>query len=60
MNPVMRKAIGRKMFDRATEKFYFLPLAPYPIVLVHTHEVAVTQSVRFTPLGFEVSDINWK
>ena len=60
MDPVMRKAIGRKMFDRATEKFYFLPLAPYPIVLVHTHEVAVTQSVRFTPLGFEVSDINWQ
>ena len=56
----MRRAIGRKMFDRATEKFYFLPLAPYPIVLVHKREVAVTPSDRFTPLGYEVSDINWK
>ena len=60
MDPAARKAIGRKMFDRATEKFYFLPLAPYPTVLVHTREVAVTQSDRFTPLGYEVSDLNWK
>jgi peptide/nickel transport system substrate-binding protein len=60
MDPAARKAIGRKLFDRATEKFYFLPLAPYPTVLVHTKEVAVTQSNRFTPLGYEVSDLNWK
>jgi peptide/nickel transport system substrate-binding protein len=60
MDPAARRAIGRKLFDRATEKVYFLPLAPYPIVLVHTKEVAVTQSDRFTPLGYEVSDINWK
>jgi peptide/nickel transport system substrate-binding protein len=60
MDSAARKAIGRKMFDRATEKFYFLPLTPYPTILVHTREVAVTQSDRFTPLGYEVSDLNWK
>ncbi|HEV8014726.1 MAG TPA: ABC transporter substrate-binding protein [Stellaceae bacterium] len=60
MDPAARKAIGRKLFDRATDKFYFLPLTPYPTVLVHTREVAVAQSDRFTPLGYEVSDLNWR
>jgi peptide/nickel transport system substrate-binding protein len=60
MDPEARKAIGRKMFDRATEQFYFLPIAPFPNILVHTKEVAVTQSNRFTPIGYEVSDLNWK
>jgi peptide/nickel transport system substrate-binding protein len=60
MDPEARKAIGRKMFDLATQKFYFLPISPYPTILVHTKEIAVTQSKRFTPLGYEVSDLNWK
>ena len=60
MDPAARKAIGRTMFDRATEQFFFLPLAPSPTILVHTKEVAVSQSNRFTPLGYEVSDLNWR
>ncbi len=60
MDPAARRAIGRKMFDRATDKVYFLPIGPYPTVLVHTQEIAVTASDRFTPLGYEISDINWK
>jgi peptide/nickel transport system substrate-binding protein len=60
MDPAERRAIGRKLFDRATEKVYFLPIGPYPTVLVHTKEVAVTASDRFTPLGYEVSDLNWR
>lgn len=60
MDPAARQAIGRKMFDRATEQFYFLPIAPSPTILVHTKEVAVSQSSRFTPLGYEVSDLNWR
>jgi len=60
MDPVARKAIGRKLFDRATDKVYFVPIAPFPTVLVHTKAVAVTQSDRFTPLGYEISDIRWK
>jgi peptide/nickel transport system substrate-binding protein len=60
MDPAERKAIGRKMFDRATEKVYFLPIAPFPTVLVHTKAVSVAPPTRFTPLGYEVSDIRWK
>ena len=60
MDPAARKTIGRQMFDRGTEKFYFLPISPFPTILVHTKELAVTQSNRFTPLGYEVSDLNWK
>jgi len=60
MDPAARKAVGRKMFDRATEQVYFVPLSPYPTVLVHTKELTVAQSSRFTPLGFEVSDLRWK
>lgn len=60
MNPAARKVIGRRMFDRATEHAYFLPIGPYPTVLVHTKEIVVTPATRFAPLGFDVSDINWK
>jgi peptide/nickel transport system substrate-binding protein len=60
MDPDARKAIGRKMFDLATQKFYFLPISPFPTILVHTKELSVTQSERFTPLGYEVSDLNWR
>ena len=60
MDPAARKAIGRQLFDRATEKVYFVPISPFPTVLVHTKAVTVAQSQRFTPWGFEVSDINWK
>jgi peptide/nickel transport system substrate-binding protein len=60
MDPATRQAIGRQMFDRATAKVYFVPIAPYPTVLVHSKDVTVTQSDRFTPSGYEVSDLNWK
>ena len=60
MDPAARKAIGRKLFDRGTDKVYFVPIAPYPTVLVHTKEVAVDNSGRFTPLGYDVSDLGWK
>jgi peptide/nickel transport system substrate-binding protein len=60
MDPVARKAIGRKMFDRATDKVYFVPIAPFPTVLVHTKAMTIIPSARFTPLGYEVSDIRWK
>jgi peptide/nickel transport system substrate-binding protein len=60
MDPAKRKEIGRRMFDLATEKVYFYPIAPYPSVLVHTKEVVVAPSERFTPFGYEVSDLSWK
>jgi peptide/nickel transport system substrate-binding protein len=60
MDPAKRKEIGRRMFDLATEKVYFVPIAPYPSILVHTREVAVAASGRFTPFGYEISDIRWK
>lgn len=60
MDPAARQAIGRKMFDRATEKVFFVPITPFPTVLIHTKAVTVAQSDRFTPLGYEVSDIRWK
>lgn len=60
MDPVARKEIGRKLFDLATDKVYFVPIAPFPTVLVHTKALTITQSTRFTPLGYEVSDISWR
>jgi peptide/nickel transport system substrate-binding protein len=60
IDPAARKAIGRKMFDRATEQVYFVPIAPFPTVLVRTKEVAVDAAGRFTPLGYDVSDIGWQ
>jgi len=60
MDPAARKAIGRKMFDRATEHVFFVPIAPFPTVLVRTQDVSIDASGRFTPLGYDVSDIRWK
>jgi peptide/nickel transport system substrate-binding protein len=60
MDPAARKAIGRKMFDLATAKVYFVPIAPFPSVLVHTKEVSVAPADRFTPLGYEVGDLRWR
>jgi peptide/nickel transport system substrate-binding protein len=60
MDPAARQAIGREMFDRATEKVYFVPITPFPTVLIHTKAVSVAQSDRFTPWGYEVSDLRWK
>ena len=60
MDADKRREIGRKMFDLATEKVYFYPVAPYPSILVHTKEVSVGPAERFTPFGYEVSDIRWK
>ena len=60
MDPAARKAIGRTMFDRATEKVFFVPISPYPSVLIHTKQVAVTPTDRFTPMGYGMADIQWK
>jgi peptide/nickel transport system substrate-binding protein len=54
-----RQELGRKVFDRGNEMSYFLPLSPYPVVIVHTAEVRVRGSV-FGALGFDVSGLNWK
>ncbi len=60
MDPAARKAIGRKLFDRATEKVFFVPIAAFPTLLVHTREVAVTPTDRFTPFGYDATDLSWK
>jgi peptide/nickel transport system substrate-binding protein len=60
MDPAKRKTAGRRMFDLATAKVYFLPLTAFPSILVHTAEVAIAPAERFTPLGYEISDIRWK
>jgi len=60
MDPVTRRAIGRAMFDRATEKVYFVPIAPFPSVLAHRREIVVRPSERFTPAGYGIGDIGWK
>jgi hypothetical protein len=54
-----RQALGRQVFDRGNKMSYFLPLSPYPVVIVHTAEATVRGSV-FGALDFDVSGLNWK
>ena len=59
VNGPERQAIGRKVFDRATEQSYFLPLSPYPIILVHSADLKI-EGDDFSAFGIEVDGINWK
>jgi peptide/nickel transport system substrate-binding protein len=59
VDPEKRKALGRKVFDRATEMAYFLPIAPGPIIAVHRKELAVKAGTMHS-YGIDPWGLNWK
>lgn len=59
MDPVERQKLGKRIFDLAIERHYFLPLASSPVFAVHTPEVAITPS-KVSSYGLNFWGINWK
>lgn len=59
MDPEERKALGRQIFDMGTQRGYFMPLTPLPILAIHRSEVALKPS-RVSTYPTRASWINWK
>ncbi len=59
MDPEERKALGRQIFDRATEMAYFTPLGPSPGLYVHSSEVSVDAGA-YNAYGVNPQGIRWK
>jgi peptide/nickel transport system substrate-binding protein len=59
VDPVKRREVGKKMFDLATERFYFMPLGPRPQSVVHNIDIDLKLS-RYGTVGLIPGDIRWK
>ena len=59
MDPVKRREIGKKMFDAATERYYFMPLGPRPQSVLHRSDLDVKLS-RYMIVGLNPGDVGWK
>ena len=58
-DPVKRREIGRKLYDRNTEQAYILPVAPRPVPMVHRDTITISGS-RYITMGFHPGGLNWK
>ena len=54
-----RKAAMRELFDRATEQAYAIPVAPIPLVFLHTSDLKIGE-LAYDAFGIRPDDINWK
>lgn len=59
IDPDERKALGRQVFDMATERAYFMPLTPFPILVVHRSELSVRPN-RISTYPAMATATNWK
>jgi peptide/nickel transport system substrate-binding protein len=59
IDPVKRRAQGRKVFDRAIEKSYFMPVAPGPVIAVHHSDLSVKPGT-IRSYGIDPWGLNWK
>ncbi len=54
-----RKAAVTKIMDLATERAYAIPVAPIPLVFLHSSDIAISGN-SFGAFGIMPSHINWK
>ncbi len=59
VDPVKRKAAMKELFDRATEQAYAIPVAPIPLVFLHSSDIKIG-ALAYDAFGINPSDINWK
>ena len=59
MDPVKRKAVGRRIFDRSTEMAYFTPIGPSPALFVHTADIVMDPG-SFGAYGLNPQAMRWK
>ena len=54
-----RKAAVRELMDRSAEMAYALPIAPIPLVFLHTSDLKIG-ALAYDAYGIRPSDLNWK
>jgi peptide/nickel transport system substrate-binding protein len=54
-----RKAAVTKLMDLATERAYAIPVAPIPLVFMHSSDIVISGN-SFAAFGIMPSYINWK
>ena len=59
LDEAKRKAAVRELMDRTTGQAYAIPVAPIPLVFLHTSELKLN-NLRYDAFGLLPSDINWK
>jgi len=59
LDPKERARFAQQMFDRATQKAYFIPLAGYPQSFVHHKDLKLGGLGLYTHYGLMPGDINW-
>ncbi len=59
MDPAKRKALGRKIFNRAIEQSYFMTLMSNPTSVVHGSDVKVKIG-SLNAYAIEAWDFRWK
>lgn len=59
MDPVKRRALGKMVFNRATEMAYFIPLGPNPVNVVHRDTVSV-DATAMGAFTIDPSGLRWK
>ncbi len=58
MDPVERRAVGKKFFDMSTERAYYTPVGPSPALVVHTTDLKVDAGA-FQAYGINPDGLNW-
>jgi peptide/nickel transport system substrate-binding protein len=54
-----RKAAVRELMDRATTEAYVIPVAPIPLVFLHSSDIKIS-NLAYEAFGLRPSDINWR
>jgi len=59
MDETQRKNAVRELLDTSTELGYVYPVAPIPIIFLHTSDVVITHHA-YDNYGIRLADVNWR
>lgn len=55
-----RKAAVREVMDRVTDMAYVMPVAPIPVVFLHSSSVRIAPQKSYDVFGVGLHNLNWK
>jgi hypothetical protein len=55
-----RKAAVREVMDRVTDMAYIMPVAPIPVVFLHSSSVRIAPQKSYDVFGVGLHNLNWK
>ena len=56
---VKRKPVINEIMTRVNEMSYVMPVAPIPVVMLHTSELTISPRKSFDIFGVSLSNLNW-